>query len=97
LRTQSRSGKPTAVHRRDQAFGSVLQELRREKKLSQEELAFRSGYHRTYISFLERGIKGPSLATVMDLAQTLEVPAAEMVAAVEGILKLPMPGKGAKR
>jgi transcriptional regulator with XRE-family HTH domain len=71
--------------------------MRKGKNLSQEELAFRSGYHRTYISFLERGIKGPSLATVMDLAQTLEVPAAEMVAQVEGMLKLPMALKSAKR
>ena len=37
------------------AFGKVLKEIRQENSLSQEELGFGSGYHRTYISLLERG------------------------------------------
>jgi transcriptional regulator with XRE-family HTH domain len=75
------------IRRREEAFGSVLRELRNECKLSQEELGFRSGYHRTYISFLERGIKGPSLSTILDLAQTLELTASDLIGRVEQILK----------
>ena len=41
----------------EKAFGKVLREIRHERSLSQEELGFESGYHRTYISLLERGKK----------------------------------------
>ena len=40
-----------------QLFGKTLQKIREEKGLSQERLAQSSGYHRTYISMLERGRK----------------------------------------
>jgi hypothetical protein len=34
-------------------------------------------YHRTYIRFLERALKSPSLYTIMDLAETLEMKSSE--------------------
>ncbi len=36
-------------------LGARIQKLRLEKGLSQEELAFEAGLHRTYISHIERG------------------------------------------
>ena len=66
----------------------MLQQIRKEKGLSQETLGFDSGYHRTYISFLERGKKSPSLSTIMDMADALRVPASEMIRRVESLLKL---------
>jgi len=45
----------------DKAFGLAVRQKRLELKLSQEELAFQSKLHRTYISQIERGIKSPSL------------------------------------
>lgn len=48
----------------EQIFGEELRKLREEKGLSQEKLGFESGYHRTYISQLERGQKSPSLKTL---------------------------------
>jgi transcriptional regulator with XRE-family HTH domain len=87
-------GNPVTGRRRELAYGRVLQQTRRERGLSQEDLGFDSGYHRTYISFLERGKKSPSLSTIMDLAETLQVPASEMIRRVEGALKLKFePGK----
>jgi len=46
------------------SFGLVLRQLRQNSGLSQEQLGFESGYHRTYISMLERGKKSPSLQTI---------------------------------
>jgi transcriptional regulator with XRE-family HTH domain len=83
-----KAGSSAAGRRRELAFGRVLQQIRRERGLSQENLGFESGYHRTYISFLERGKKSPSLSTMMDLADTLRVPASEMIRRVESMLKL---------
>lgn len=51
-----------------------LQRLRREKRWSQEKLAFKSGIHRTYVSGLERGIRNPTITVVQKLANTLKVP-----------------------
>lgn len=53
------------------AFGEALRAKREALSLSQEELAFRSEVHRTYISELERGIKNPSLTTLEKLAVAL--------------------------
>jgi len=61
------------------SFGQVLQQLRHDRKLSQEELGFASGYHRTYISLLERGHKSPSLRTIFELAQALKVEPSEVI------------------
>ena len=61
------------------AFGHVLRDLRMRHGISQEELGLRSGCHRTYISLLERGRKGPSLLTILKLADALQTDSAEMV------------------
>jgi transcriptional regulator with XRE-family HTH domain len=57
----------------EELFGDVLKQLRNDKGLSQEELGFESGYHRTYISMLERGKKNPSLKTIFQLAKALDL------------------------
>jgi transcriptional regulator with XRE-family HTH domain len=80
---QVRKKSPRTLRQREKAFGLVLQEIRRERNLSQEQLGFDSGYHRNYIGLLERGLKSPSLSTIMDIAETLEVPAAEILRRVE--------------
>jgi transcriptional regulator with XRE-family HTH domain len=63
----------------DELFGQVLRQLRRERGLSQEDLAFESGYHRTYISLLERGKKSPSLKTLFQLANALNIQPSEII------------------
>jgi transcriptional regulator with XRE-family HTH domain len=68
------------------AFAKALQEIRKRRKVSQEELGFESGYHRTYISLLERGKMNPSLRTLLSLGAALDTPAAELVARVESLL-----------
>ena len=63
----------------EELFGNVLKQLRNDKGLSQEELGFESGYHRTYISLLERGKKSPSLKTIFQLAKALDVDPSEIM------------------
>jgi transcriptional regulator with XRE-family HTH domain len=79
-RTRERSpGKLTP----EGAFGTTLRAVRQGRKLSQEELGFASGYHRTYISLLERGQKSPSLNTIFKLAAALKILPSDMVRDVE--------------
>lgn len=65
------------------AFGEVLRECRNKADLSQEELAYRSGIDRTFVSLLERGLRQPSLSTILELAKVLGVPPGALVADVE--------------
>jgi len=67
----------------EEAFGLTLQDLRKACKLSQEALGFESGYHRTYISQLERGRESPSLKTIFQLATALKTTPSDVVARVE--------------
>jgi len=63
----------------EKTFGQVLQKIRLKSGLSQEQLAFDSGYHRTYISLLERGQKNPSLKTIFQLAKALKIKPSEII------------------
>lgn len=47
--------------------------IRREKQLTQEELAERSGLSQQYISGLERGQRNPTIVTVYEIACALGV------------------------
>ena len=68
-------------------FGQVIQELRRQRGLSQEALGFETGLHRTYVSLLERGKRIPTLVTIFLLATALKLPPSEIVYRVESRLE----------
>jgi len=70
----------------EKLFGQVLQQLRKECGVSQEELGFESGYHRTYISQLERGKKSPSLQTIFQLAKALKVEPSQIVERIQTLV-----------
>jgi len=53
--------------------GKRIKELRAKLKISQEELAFRSGVHRTYIASLELGRRNVSIITLEKIVGALEV------------------------
>ena len=67
----------------EEAFGLVLREIRLERALSQQALADKSGYHRTYIGLLESGEKSPSLRTIFNIATTLQVKPSEIIKSIE--------------
>lgn len=68
-------------------FGQVLQDLRLQQGLTQDQLAERAGTERSHISALERAEKGPALATIFSLADALGMPAGELIGLVEQKLK----------
>jgi methanogenic corrinoid protein MtbC1/DNA-binding XRE family transcriptional regulator len=55
-------------------LGRRVQELRRERQWSQEQLAQAAGLDRTYISMMEHGKQNLTLGAVTKLADALEVP-----------------------
>lgn len=55
-------------------FGARVRELRRNKGLSQEELALACGLDRTYVGSVERGERNISLVNIHVLALALRVP-----------------------
>ena len=60
-------------------LGLNVQRLRREKGWSQEDLAFESGLHRTYVSGIERGVRNPTITIVAKLASTFDATAGTLL------------------
>jgi transcriptional regulator with XRE-family HTH domain len=61
------------------AFGSTIRELRTARGLSQEAVAERGGFDRTYLSLLERGLRTPTITAIFRLADALGVSADSLV------------------
>jgi DNA-binding XRE family transcriptional regulator len=55
-----------------------VQRIRIEMGLSQEKLAETVGFHRTYVSQVERCVANPSTDTIQRLAEVLKVPVASL-------------------
>ncbi|GHC46535.1 helix-turn-helix domain-containing protein [Ulvibacter litoralis] len=47
-----------------QEFGNRIRELRTQENLSQEQLSYKTGFHRTYIGMIERGERNISLTNM---------------------------------
>ena len=54
-------------------LGIRIKQLRKEKGISQEELAFKAGLHRTYLSDIERGTRNVSIRNIEKIAKALGV------------------------
>lgn len=54
-------------------FGERVREIRKEKGLSQEQLSFKAGLHRTYIGMIERAEKNITLVNIEKIANALDV------------------------
>ena len=54
-------------------LGRRIKTLRKELGLTQEDLAFEVGVNRSYMGFIERGERNPSLAMLKKIAKALEV------------------------
>lgn len=54
-------------------FGDKVREIRKEKGLSQEQLAYKADLHRTYIGMIERAEKNITLTSIEKIANALDV------------------------
>lgn len=59
--------------------GTNFARIRREKGWTQEQVAERSGFSQQYISGLERGRRNPTIVSIYELAQALEVSYLELL------------------
>ena len=59
--------------------GRNFARLRRAKGLTQEDVAARTGLSQQYLSGLERGKRNPTVITLYELAQALEVKPVELI------------------
>lgn len=60
-------------------FGKRVKELRREKKLTQEQFSVLSGLHKNYIGMVERGERNPSLKNIEVIAKSLDISISELM------------------
>lgn len=66
-------------------FGKVLREYRTKSGISQEKLALSSNLDRSFVSLLERGMRQPTLKTMLLLVDALDVPFEIFAADIERV------------
>ena len=64
-------------------FGKILLKRRLQAGLSQEAVADAANLHRTYIGMIESGRRLPTVLTAWQLARSLEVSFADLMAEVD--------------
>ena len=74
----------THRHRALTAFGSNLRNERERKKLTQEKLAEKADLDPSYISGIERGIRNPSILSVVRIANALGTTVSGLSREIEG-------------
>lgn len=65
------------------ALGAAVRELRKDRGLSQEDLARASGLHPTYLSGIERGVRNPTWRSLGRVCEALGVRVAELAERAE--------------
>ena len=60
-------------------IGETIHRIRKEQKLTQEDMAIYFDNHREYISRLERGLVDPRLSTLFKIANALHINLSEIV------------------
>jgi len=65
------------------ALGETIKTLRKQRGMTQEQLAERAELHPTYIAKLESGERFPSLETLIELAGALDIPLSSIVKSLE--------------
>jgi transcriptional regulator with XRE-family HTH domain len=85
----SAGGDPAGVREPDRAaaylaaFGQAVRRLREKQGFSQEKFAFEVELDRTYVSGIERGVRNPTVKTILRLTRALGVPPSALLKAAE--------------
>ena len=61
-------------------MGNRIQEIRKTRGWNQDQLAQRAGLDRTYISAVENGKQNITLAAVLKLSESLDIPLSQLLA-----------------
>lgn len=69
------TGKRTAR----ELLATNLRRLRAERGMTQEDLAFESNLHRTFVAHVERGVRNISLDNIEKLASALKIETHELL------------------
>jgi len=93
MKKPDRRDKTGSVYSPETAFGLTLRRIRRERGLTQSQLADETGYHRNFVGLVERGERSLSIRTLYNLADVLGVPPSRILASAEKLLNL----KGKKK
>jgi transcriptional regulator with XRE-family HTH domain len=64
-------------------LGEEIRKTRVEARLTQEELAFKAGVSRNYISLLELNAKSPTIETLAKICKVLHVRVSALIARTE--------------
>lgn len=75
------------AHTAAKHFGQIIRWHRLKANMTQETLAAEAACHPTYISLVERGLRNPSLDTMLKLADALNCPAWKLVRETESQLQ----------
>ena len=67
----------------DAALAALLKRLRKERKITQEQLAFDAGITASALSRIERGLNDPGWTTVNRIANALGISLVELVMDIE--------------
>jgi transcriptional regulator with XRE-family HTH domain len=60
-------------------FGKRIKELRKAKKMTQQQFADLSNLHKNYIGMIERGERNPSLINIQNIATAFEMSLSELM------------------
>ncbi|WP_417861205.1 helix-turn-helix domain-containing protein [Winogradskyella sediminis] len=60
-------------------FGTRIRKLRTQQNLSQEQLSFKTGFHRTYIGMIERGERNISLTNIAVFSKAFEMDISDLL------------------
>ncbi|HEY4915426.1 MAG TPA: helix-turn-helix transcriptional regulator [Solirubrobacteraceae bacterium] len=67
----------------DPALAALLKQLREEREVTQEQLAFDAGITASALSRIERGLNSPGWMTLMRIVDALDVSLIELASALE--------------
>lgn len=72
-------GKPITHKHILEKFGQKVQQTRKSKGVTQEELAVSISMDRTYIGLIERGERNPTIRTLYKISKALKVEAKDLL------------------